>query len=135
MRDGVKLATDIHLAQTNGSYPVILVRTPYNKSMIGGLAGESVRRGFALVAQDTRGRYESEGENLPFDRDGPDGQDTLEWLNQQPWCNGKIGTWGGSAGAITQFQLAPGADGLVCQHLTVGAANLLEVVYSGGLFR
>lgn len=136
MRDGVKLATDVYLPATNAAYPIILLRTPYNKASAAGLAKDAAKRGYAIVAQDVRGRYASEGENLPFDQDGPDGEDTIDWVAQQTWCNGRIGTWGGSAGAITQFQLAAaGTPHLDCQHLVVGAANLYEVVYGGGVFR
>jgi predicted acyl esterase len=137
MRDGVKLATDVHRPEGNtNALPVILSRTPYNKNALDGLGGEAKRRGFVLVTQDCRGRFASEGENLPFNLDGPDGFDTLEWLAKQPWCNGKIGTWGGSAGAITQFQMVgSGSDKITAQHLTVGAPNLYDVVYVNGVFR
>lgn len=136
MRDGIKLATDIHKAEGAESHPVILARTPYNKNGLDGIGGEAVKRGYVFVAQDCRGRFASEGENLPFNLDGPDGVDTLEWIAKQPWCNGKIGTWGGSAGAITQFQMiASGTDKISSQHLTVGAPNLYDVVYINGVFR
>ena len=136
MRDGVKLATDVHRPAGTNSLPVILGRTPYNKNGLDGIGAEAIKRGFILVAQDCRGRFASEGENLPFNLDGPDGFDTLEWIAKQPWCNGRIGTWGGSAGAITQFQMiASGTDKISAQHLTVGAPNLYEVVYVKGVFR
>jgi len=115
---------------------VILGRTPYNKNGLDGIGAEAIKRGFILVAQDCRGRFASEGENLPFNLDGPDGFDTLEWIAKQPWCNGRIGTWGGSAGAITQFQMiTSGTDKISAQHLTVGAPNLYDVVYINGVFR
>ena len=137
MRDGVKLATDVHRpAEVSAALPVILARTPYNKDSADGIGAEAVKRGFVFVAQDCRGRFGSEGENLPFNLDGPDGFDTLEWVAKQSWCNGKIGTWGGSAGAITQFQMVTsGTDRISAQHLTVGAPNLYDVVYIGGVFR
>jgi predicted acyl esterase len=136
MRDGVKLATDIHKPEVTTPLPVILGRTPYNKNGLDGIGAEAIKRGYILVAQDCRGRFGSEGENLPFNLDGPDGFDTLEWIAQQPWCNGKIGTWGGSAGAITQFQMiTSGTDKITAQHLTVGAPNLYDVVYINGVFR
>ncbi len=136
MRDGVKLATDVYLPSTRGAFPVILARTPYDKSGAAGLGKDGASRGYAVVAQDVRGRFASEGENMPFDRDVDDGRDAIEWVAKQPWCNGRIGTWGGSAGAITQFQLAAsGTRRLTCQHLVVGAPNLYEVVYAGGVFR
>ncbi len=135
-RDGIALATDIHLPAETGRFPVILARTPYNKDGVAGFARDGTRRGYAVVAQDTRGRFASEGENLPFHLDGPDGEDTVRWIARQPWCDGHIGTWGGSAGAITQFQLAlTGVEPLDAQFLIVGAPNLQEVVYTGGVFR
>lgn len=136
MRDGVRLATDVYLPFTNGSHPVILGRTPYGKATSAGFAADGARRGYVVVVQDTRGRHGSEGENLPFHRDVDDGADTVAWILRQPWCNGRLGTWGGSAGAITQFQLnASGARGVQSQHLVVGAANLQDVVYTGGVLR
>lgn len=136
MRDGVKLATDLYLPATNGTFPVILGRTPYNKTTSANFGRDGAQRGYAVVIQDTRGRFGSEGENLPFHLDVPDGADTLAWIAKQPWCNGRIGTWGGSAGAITQFQLAAAEPAnLASQYLVVGAPNLYEVIYSGGVFR
>ncbi|MCL4177071.1 MAG: CocE/NonD family hydrolase [Verrucomicrobia bacterium] len=136
MRDGVHLATDVWLPQTNGAFPVVMVRFPYNKDLGAGLGRDGCARGYAVVSQDTRGRFASEGENLPFRLDAPDGKDTLSWLLKQPWCGGQVATWGASAGAITQFQLAiDGTDPLAAQYLIVGAPNLYDVVYTGGVFR
>ena len=136
MRDGVRLATDVWLPTNAGPLPVIFLRFPYNKDLAAGLGRDGVARGYAVVAQDTRGRYKSEGENLPFHLDVNDGEDSLAWISTQPWCNGKVGTFGGSAGAITQFQMVAHGSGILdAQHLTVGAANLYDVVYTGGVFR
>jgi len=136
MRDGVKLATDLHKPDGAASFPVLLARTPYNKNGLDGIGEQSIKRGYVFIAQDCRGRFASQGENLPFNLDGPDGFDTLEWIAKQPWSNGKIGTWGGSAGAITQFQMiTTGTDKISSQHLTVGAPNLYDVIYVDGVFR
>ncbi len=137
MRDGVHLSIDVYLPSTHGSFPVVLARTPYNKRGIGNLGADASRRGYALAVQDVRGRYESEGENLPFDRDMDDGFDTAEWVAKQSWCNGSIGTWGGSAGAITQLQLgASGSKRITCMHMTVGAPSQYhDLTYTGGVFR
>jgi uncharacterized protein len=136
MRDGIRLATDLHKPESTGAFPVILARTPYNKDALAGVGKEAQARGYVFVAQDTRGRFASEGENLPFHLDVQDGRETINWVVKQPWCNGKIGTWGGSAGAITQFQLmASGTPDLSAQYLVVGAPNLYDVVYVGGVFR
>jgi predicted acyl esterase len=136
VRDGTKLATDVYKPDEAGRFPVILSRTPYNKDGLAGVGKDGASRGYVFVAQDTRGRFASEGENLPFHLDVTDGHDTVEWVAKQPWCNGKIGTWGGSAVAITQFQMmASGTDQIDAQYLVVGAPNLYDVVYVGGVFR
>jgi putative CocE/NonD family hydrolase len=141
MRDGVHLATDVYLPAGNGPFPVILLRSPYDKNGGSGLGEDGARRGYAIVIQDTRGRYASEGENLPFESDGwaahQDGYDTLEWIAKQPWCNGKIGTFGGSALGITQLGMAgTGTSRLTCQHITVATPNFYQHgVFPGGVFK
>ncbi len=139
MTDGVKLATDVYLPSKQGSFPVILVRTPYSK--INMMPLDQVRRGYAVVAQDMRGRFQSEGENLPFIGCGwetyQDGVDTLDWIYKQKWCNGKIGTMGASAMGITQNLLA-GAQPkhLDCQYILVAAGSLYHHAgYVGGALR
>jgi predicted acyl esterase len=136
MRDGVKLATDVYLPGGNSPNPVVVVRTPYNKAgMIAAGAG-AAKLGYAVVIQDTRGRFASEGENLPFNIEDKDGFDTLEWVAKQGWCNGKIGTFGGSALGIAQLQLAgSGTAELACQHITVAEPDLYNLAYTGGVFR
>src|SRR5262249_48730668 len=93
MRDGVKLATELYLPEGKAPFPVVRLRSPYNKGIPTGLGGDGARHGFAVVIQDTRGRFASEGENLPFANDGwgqrQDGADTAEWIAAQPWCDGK----------------------------------------------
>ncbi len=142
MRDGKKMATDLYLPAGQGKFPVILVRTPYGKQGVAGFGIDGVKHGYAVVAQDTRGRAASEGENLPFIGDGwweghQDGLDTLEWLVKQPWCNGKIGTWGGSALGITQLGMAgTGTKLLSAQHIVVGAPNFYPyLTFPGGVFK
>src|SRR5215471_14997276 len=70
MRDGVKLATDVYLLNTNGAFPALLGRTPYNKGIMTSAGEDGARHGYATVLQDTRGRFASEGDNLPFEADG-----------------------------------------------------------------
>ena len=111
MRDGTKLATDVHVPPHGGpAFPVVLVRTVYGRKNIGFVDGLNAA-GFAVVLQDTRGHGDSEGENRGFEPDGwgekQDGVDTVEWLKSQEWCNRRIGTWGNSALGITQVLLAP----------------------------
>lgn len=70
MRDGMRLATDVYLPSGTPPHPVILIRTPYDKNAHKPLGEDGARRGYAVVVQDTRGRYASEGANLPFEGDG-----------------------------------------------------------------
>ncbi len=109
MRDGVKLSCDIYLPDEPGPFPTILFRTPYDNStqrcVDWGLF--YARRGYAFVAQDCRGRYDSEGIFYAWHDEAKDGYDAEEWIGRQPWCNGKIGTVGGSYGGLTQWLPAP----------------------------
>src|SRR5437588_7419321 len=144
MRDGVKLATDVYLpGDGTGKYPVVVARTPYDKSKGGsGLAANAARRGYAFVFQDLRGRFKSEGHHaIIFGNDGlgehQDGRDTLEWIARQLWCNGKIGSWGGSALGITQNMAASVApDELKGQFVAVAFSDYYsQAAYQGGAFR
>ena len=116
MSDGVKLATDVYLP-TKGDppYPAILIRTPYGKNVGKGLAASLCPQGYALVTQDMRGRFASEGHHaIIFGNDGlggqhADGHDTIRWITEQNWSNGKVATWGGSALGIVQNMAAPNA--------------------------
>ncbi len=101
MRDGVKLATDIVRPKREGQFPVILSRTPYGKKV-----GGAVRGGKIVAVQDVRGRYASEGEFYPFKHDPHDGYDTIEWLAEQPWCDGNVYMVGGSYVGFTQLAAA-----------------------------
>jgi predicted acyl esterase len=141
MRDGVRLATDVYLPEGKPPFPVILIRTPYDKRALKPIGEDGARRGYAIVIQDTRGRNASEGANLPFEGDGwwenrADGVDTVNWIAKQAWYNGKIGTWGGSALGINQLMLAgAGAEKLTCQHITVAEPNLHQSLFPGGVFK
>jgi uncharacterized protein len=98
-RDGTRLATDIYLPRRPGRVPAVVARTPYGKTSnvvwfpaIGRLFADN---GMAFVAQDTRGRYASEGELAPF-AEASDGWDTFEWITRQPWSDGSIAVFGES---------------------------------------
>ena len=144
MSDQIKLATDVYLpGDGKAKYPTIIVRTPYGKAQVGAtLAAVATRRGYALVAQDLRGRFKSEGQPaIIFGNDGlgehHDGRDAIEWVARQPWCNGKIGSWGGSALGITQNMAAPVApDELKAQFVVVAFSDYYsQAAYQGGAFR
>jgi putative CocE/NonD family hydrolase len=101
MRDGVELSTDIYHpveTQTGTRFPAILVRTPYNKASVKNVetARWFAEHGFVYVFMDVRGRGDSDGEFFPYRNEAKDGYDSIEWCAAQPWCDGKIGTAGGS---------------------------------------
>lgn len=139
MGDGTLLATDVYLpSSTSDSWPVLLIRTPYGRE-----ENESLfdfTEDYALVIQDVRGRYDSEGDYHPFIDDGwgenRDGHDTMAWILEQPWCNGKIGTYGASADGITQELLAGSTPpGLTCQFIRFAPTDLYsQIVFQGGAF-
>ena len=117
MRDGIRLATDLHRPARDGElapgrFPTIVCMTPYDKSerRYVEIADFFVPRGYAVVLQDMRDRHHSEGTKEYFHsatpHTGEDGYDTIEWIAAQPWSNGRTGTVGSSYGAITQVRTA-----------------------------
>jgi uncharacterized protein len=107
MRDGVRLAANVFLPGELGRYPAILQRTPYGKG--DGISENDqafVARGYAMVVQDVRGRYESEGVFEPLTQEGQDGDDTINWIARQSWSNGVVGMTGGSYRGIVQWKAA-----------------------------
>jgi putative CocE/NonD family hydrolase len=111
MRDGVVLYADVYRPAAAGHYPVILQRTPYNKSLttIAMLMLDVLRtasEGYAVVIQDSRGCYTSEGEFYTFRDDVNDGYDTVEWCGVQPWSDGNVGMYGASYVGATQWLAA-----------------------------
>jgi uncharacterized protein len=135
-RDGVGLATDVYRPPGPGPFPVLLERTPYNKSAPSrsertaavaaprsraDVAGYFGQHGYAVVYQDCRGRYQSEGRFTKYLSEAEDGYNTLAWLVIKPWCNGRIGTFGLSYAAHTQAALGClDAPGLAAQFLDCG---------------
>jgi hypothetical protein len=135
--DGTLLATDIYLPDIGSSWPVWLTRTPYGKDDHRDQGELVAVLGAAYVVQDTRGRFASGGTDTVFRDDGPDGRATLAWVAEQPWCNGRIATWGGSATGITQYLMAPGAGPeLVSQMSVVATPDLYAHAFvQGGAIR
>lgn len=144
MRDGVRLAADVYLPAREGQplaerWPTILMRTPYSKG-----AGEKghgdghyfARWGYAVVFQDTRGRYHSEGTWHMLTDDGPDGYDTAAWIAQQSWSNGKIGMIGTSYVGGTQHALAMSGSPHLTTVIPVDAMSNLGYasMRNGGAF-
>ena len=140
-RDGVELATDVYRPDTNEPVPVLVQRLPYNKELFT-LVNFSVdvqrvvQAGYAVVVQDTRGRYASGGTFNPFFDEPNDGADTIAWAAQQPWATGKVGMIGGSYFGATQWlaaTAAPPALQAIAPYVT--AADYHEGwTYQGGAF-
>ena len=135
MRDGVRLAADVYLPETAGRWPTVLVRTPYSRR-----AG-SIRsylyflhRGYAVVAEDVRGRYASEGVFTSTDREGPDGDDTINWIAEQRWSNGRVAMAGSSYLGMVQWWAAvqgnPHLDAI--SPMCSGDDEYLDRYYSTG---
>lgn len=146
MPDGVRLATDLYLPPQDGVLPTVLMRLPYGKRSYGEVrfwVDQLTRRGFAVVAQDMRGRHGSEGVFAPYPHAGSDGVATLDWIVAQPWSNGRVGTLGCSALGEAQLMLAaqahpahramvPIAAGGAIGSL--GGAHGYFSVFEGGVF-
>jgi putative CocE/NonD family hydrolase len=135
-RDGVTLRADVYRPGGDGTFPVLLQRTPYNKDNAADIARKGVARGFMVVVQDVRGRYTSEGEWYTFKHEIDDGYDTVEWAATLPHSNGKVGMFGGSYVGATQMLAAIGHPphlGGICPLVT--ASNYHENwTYQGGAF-
>ncbi len=146
MSDGTKLATDIYYSPLAWNYitgkpepaPVILVRTPYGKTDMAILyASLYCAQGYHVVIQDFRGCFDSEGADdvLVFTKDYLDGPETIDWILDKDWCNGKIGSAGISALCITQYLYAGmNPDGLLCQSLWFGTPDLISDALLEGAF-
>ncbi len=142
MRDGIKLATDVYLPRKGGpKWPVLLARTPYGRATAAARYAAATERGYGIVIQDMRGRFGSRGADLAFIESGwgehADGVDTLRWVLEQEWCDGRIGTEGASALGITQCLLgAADPPGLAAQYIEVAAPSLYHhAAYVGGGLR
>ena len=109
MRDGVRLRADVLRPAPVGRFPVLVYRTPYGKESAlreYSTFRKAFERGYAVVVQDVRGRYASDGEFTPYRNEGRDGYDTIEWAAAQPWSTGEVGTFGLSYPGAVQWLAA-----------------------------
>lgn len=110
MRDGVTLRANVYRPVGEGKWPVLLTRLPYGKDFPGGTSvmdpAQVARRGYVVIVQDTRGRFTSEGEWVPFNNEATDGYDTVQWAAQLPYSNGSVGMYGASYFGFTQWAAA-----------------------------
>ncbi len=139
MRDGVKLYADVYRPSREGKFPVLVVRTPYGKQREGIHQGliDFAERGYAVLVQDVRGRFESDGQWDPFRNEAKDGYDTVEWAAVQPWSNGKVGMEGGSYLGNVQWQAAAQSPPpLVATFPSLASPSLYHNTwYHGGAFK
>ena len=135
LSDGVRLATDIYKPQPRKKYPVILLRTPYNKDQYRKVATKLAKAGFAIVIQDVRGRWKSGGDFRGWIDEKRDGLETLDWLVKQNWCNGNIGMWGNSYSGFSAVTMAPSCHpNLKAIFNTSGPGDLYQTIFPGGVF-
>ena len=117
MRDGVELAADIWRPAAGGPFPVLVIRTPYGRTMMSAMAPPDTlaQAGFAVVVQDCRGRFDSDGEWAYVHADVDDGYDTIEWAAAQPWSNGRVSAFG-----ILLTWATPGSSRRSAGRCTIG---------------
>ena len=148
MRDGIRLATDIYRPKTDKKVPIIFSKTPYNFNSWGDgkertgtakRALEAVKRGYAYVVQNERGRYFSEGEWDILGAPTTDGFDAFTWMKNQSWSNGKIGTLGCSSTAEWQMAVAaldhPSHAAMVPQGFGAGVGKVGKIIEQGNWYR
>lgn len=138
MEDSIHLATDIYLPSSEGTFPTILYLLPYDRRTQERqqFCQFLVSRGYAVVIQNPRGKFGSEGEYMPFIDELKDFRQTLEWTLEQNWCNGNIGVFGSSSSSYNAQLLAstqhPSIKAIVNNS---GLTNLDELFFPGGAFR
>ena len=139
MRDGIAISADVYLPLSGGSLPTIVQWTPYESTRERFIAWGVwfAQRGYAAVVVDVRGRYESDGEFYAWTKDGVDAHDTLTWIAEQQWSNGRVGTWGRSYGGLVQWQLAHlGHPNLQCVSPSVIHDDYFwDGYFTGGAFQ
>ncbi len=138
MRDGVMLRATVLRPTTGGPFPVLVYRTPY-----GARAAleeyttfrHALERGYAVVVEDVRGRYASAGDFVPYQHEGPDGYDTIEWAATQPWSNGRVGTFGLSyPGAVQWLAAVESPPHLRAMVPAMTFSSYRNFFYAGGTF-
>src|SRR4051794_19796951 len=137
MRDGVMLRADLSRPPSEGRFPVLVYRTPYSRveAPPDPLVLEAVRRGYAVLLQDVRGRYGSGGVFEPYKQEGRDGYDTIEWAARQPWSNGSVGTFGLSyPGAVEWLAAVEHPPSLKAMVPAMTFSSPESFWYSGGVW-
>jgi uncharacterized protein len=142
MRDGAVLRADVYRPQDGAPAAALVARTPYDRSfsLTPSAAVDPQRAtaaGFAVVIQDVRGRFSSDGEFYPFRTDLDDGRDTVDWVAAQQWCSGAVGMTGRSFTAAAQYLAAiarpPALKAIV--PVVIGSDMYDRWIYQGGAFQ
>lgn len=136
-RDGVRLATDVVLLEDGEPKPALVVRVPYGRPSARQLDPVGLARaGWAVVLQESRGQFDSEGELDLFRQEGPDGADTIAWAAAQPWCDGRVAGFGGSYGGMTQWLAAlEGPPALRAITPMMSGGSVREYFQEGGAYQ
>ena len=138
MRDGTVLRADVWLPEPGGRFPTLVYRTPYGKQFAPGewtTFATAVAHGYAVVIQDVRGRYASAGDFVPYQREGDDGFDTIEWAAAQSWSDGNVGTFGLSyPGAVQWLAAVENPPHLKAMIPAMTFSTPRNFFYSGGAF-
>ena len=138
MRDGVILRADVLRPSGRGAFPVLVYRTPYGKEPAleeYATFRHAVEHGYAVVVQDVRGRYASDGDFRPYQNEGRDGYDTIEWAARQPWSNGAVGTFGLSyPGAVQWLAAVENPPHLKAMVPAMTFSSAQNFFYAGGLW-
>lgn len=145
MPDGIHLLTDHYFPRAAGSFPTILIRTPYGRGNEAGLgngyplaelpAQRFAERGYHVIVQGARGCFDSEGDFSPHVNEAADGQATVDWIVRQSWFNGSLGTWGPSYLGYMQWALAAGAPpALKAMMAMVTSSENFSVSHPHGAF-
>ena len=138
MRDGIVLRADVYRPETVGRFPVLVYRTPYGKHNAADSYQthlKAVARNYAVVLQDVRGRYASDGRFDPYRQEGADGYDTIEWAASQPWSNGVVGTYGLSyPGAVQWLAAMEAPPHLAAMAPAMTFSSPRNFFYSNGVF-
>ncbi|MEZ5415812.1 MAG: CocE/NonD family hydrolase [Vicinamibacterales bacterium] len=137
MRDGVRLRADLWRPAASGRFPTLVYRTPYGKggASDGALVRKAVARGYAVLVQDVRGRYASQGDYEAYRGEGRDGFDTIEWAAAQPWSTGRVGTFGLSyPGAVQWLAAMEHPPHLVAMVPAMTFASPTHFWYTGGVW-
>jgi len=138
--DGIFLVADHYAPRTDGDFPTILVRTPYGRNHLNSnfgwymefIGNRFAERGYHVLLQDVRGRFESGGQFSPYFAERTDAEDTIGWLESQSWFNGTLGLWGGSYLGIVQWVIAPHHPAIKAIVPGITSSDLYPILYPDG---